>query len=655
MDQLKESVVGVGVMSGTSLDGIDVAIVHFEPACSSLRVLHYAEHEFPPSLRTRVLAAISSSVPASEWCRLNVDLASAFSSAVSSSLVSSGSPCPLFVACHGQTLWHSPGATLQLGDGPSLLHGLPLGVRFAVTNFRTADVAAGGQGAPLVPFFDQFAYGEEKEGLALLNIGGIANVTLLTPGLPPLGFDTGPGNVVADTLCSTLFAQPCDRDGQFSGRGTVLAAVLARMRELAGPFLALQKGPRSTGRELFGAGFAKTILEEFGGSCDGHSLVATAVEFTAETLWGAIESSGRKVGKLVVGGGGGRNPTLMKRLAEMSGLPCVRQEEHPSSRVAGLTGDNKEAVAFALLGMASLLGMPANLPSVTGAAFPVVLGQISCRPGPALFATTTKENKSESDRRDVHATARVGFEANVDAYVRGRPEYPLSAVRPEVEALPEGAEVADLASGTGKLTSALLACGLGRVLAIEPAAAMRKAFSARFPGLRVEEGTAEAMPCQDGSIDAVFVGQAFHWFATVGALREIHRVLRPGGRLVLIWNLEDEAVPWVASLRALYERYDGGIPQFRLGLWRRVWETAEAKSLFRVVAERQEQHVPRASRQQCWDRIVSKSYISALDEKEQNKLREQCERVLDGVFAGVAPNGTVEYPQKTTVFTAEKI
>ena len=638
-------------MSGTSLDAVDVAVVRFPAgAVRSAELLAYCEQPFPPELRRRVRAAMEGGSTA-ELCLLHSELGALFGSAVAATLAAHPLlPPPLFVASHGQTLFHAPErhATLQLGEAAVILERVP-GVSFVVSNFRAADVAAGGQGAPLVPFFDQWAWGGDARPLALANAGGIANVTLLGGGAETLAFDTGPGNVVADALCQALRGLPCDRDGSVSGAGKVLPEVLWAMEALGAPFLAKRDGPRSTGRELFGDAFVRALLSRFGTSERSEDLVATAVEFTAATLWRAVVDSGRRPVVLAVAGGGARNPTLMRRLAELAGpgTQVVAQEQLPQC-VAGLTAENKEATAFALLGLATLLGVPGNVPSATGASRAVVLGQVACRA--ASLLTTPR----------VHATAQAGFAQNVEAYQRGRPEYPMDLVSGALEEAARDAgrpvaelAVADVGAGSGKLTVALAACG-ARLVAVEPSAAMRAACARQCPEVPQLEGTAEALPLADESQDVLFFGQAFHWCASLDTLREARRVLRRGGRIALIWNSEEEGVAWAAELRVLLAPLEAAVPHYRSGEWRRVWATAEATAWFEVLPERQVRQAPRVTRQQCWDRVLSKSYVSALEPAAQQRLRAQCEAVLERPFAGLPPEATVECPLETLLFTAVK-
>lgn len=254
----------------------------------------------------------------------------------------------------------------------------------------------------------------------------------------------------------------------------------------------------------------------------------------------------------------------------------------------------------------------------------------------------------------VHAVAAKGFEAQTQAYDLGRPTYPGPVVASAVEALAlaRDARVLELASGTGKLTAALLPA-LGphvHLVAAEPAEEMRRSFAAKYPELELVAATADALPFGDASMDAIFVGQAFHWFANVASVTEMARVLKPGRALVLVWNLEDNTVRWIARLRHLYEAFEGDTPQFRLGLWRHVWRTPEAERLFEPLCEHTHTHVLHVTRAQIWARIVSKSYIAILSPAEQDALRAQVEAVLQEELGDKHEN--IPYPQITTIASA---
>lgn len=253
----------------------------------------------------------------------------------------------------------------------------------------------------------------------------------------------------------------------------------------------------------------------------------------------------------------------------------------------------------------------------------------------------------------VHDVAARGFEVNVAEYERARPTYPLSAVKEIIGGVaPTTLPVLDLACGTGKLTHELVKFSLPALEALEPSVAMREFFQAKFPALTVREGTASHIPAADGTFAAIFVGQAFHWFDTEEALCEMHRVLRPGGKLALIWNLEDDSVPWVKKVRGEYERYDQVAPQFRRGTWRNVWKGELARSLFKEPMEKEFTHSLMMDHQRVWERVKSKSYIGILPADEQERLKACIDRILQAHIG--APGPEFPYPQKTTTFIAWK-
>jgi anhydro-N-acetylmuramic acid kinase len=275
-----------------------------------------------------------------------------------------------FVASHGQTVWHEPGrATLQLGDAAVLAE--RLGVR-VVSDFRARDVAAGGQGAPLVPLADVMLFGHEERGRLLLNIGGMANVTWVprrgvTEGA--VAFDTGPGVAVIDAITRRIDPDAVfDRDGERARRGRPAQKLLEEL--LADPFFD-QPPPKSTGRERFGIDYADRLLARVrGGGGSENDAVATATALTAASIARAVA---RWPGaELVISGGGARNPALVERLATLVQPSPIVLFDH-----LFFDGDAKEAVAFAFLGHQSILGLPGNLPAATGARGPRVLGHIT--------------------------------------------------------------------------------------------------------------------------------------------------------------------------------------------------------------------------------------------------------------------------------------
>jgi anhydro-N-acetylmuramic acid kinase len=378
-----------GIMSGTSADGIDVAVVRIAPGKLRPRVTLLA-HEgfaFPAALRRAVLAAMNASaISTAELARLNWRLGLAYAEAVSATLAQHKVKLDL-IGCHGQTLYHKPRAegyagrrfscTWQLGEPAVIAAAIGVPV---VSNFRPADMLAGGQGAPLVPLLDYVLFADAKRGRVLQNIGGIANLTAIPAGAAAdavIAFDTGPGNMVVDALAQELFNKKFDRNGNIAAQGAVLAPVLAEA--LRNSYFK-QKPPRTAGREQFGRAYAAKFLAE----CRRYSkrpedALATATALTAETIARSYKTyvlrgmKGRAV-DYIVSGGGARNATLMAMLAaRLEPLGC----ELAASEEFGLPAEAKEAAAFALLAWQTWHHLPGNLPRATGAARPVVLGQVT--------------------------------------------------------------------------------------------------------------------------------------------------------------------------------------------------------------------------------------------------------------------------------------
>jgi len=253
----------------------------------------------------------------------------------------------------------------------------------------------------------------------------------------------------------------------------------------------------------------------------------------------------------------------------------------------------------------------------------------------------------------VHDEARRGFGTAraVAAYERGRPGYPAEAVAELVEALRvgPGARVLDLAAGSGKLTRQLVGSG-ARLVAVEPSAAMRDRL-ASVAGVRVLDGTAEAIPLPDGSLDAVTVGQAFHWFDGPRAVAELHRVLRPGGRVGLLWNVRDESVGWMAKLTAIVDRYAGDTPRYRDGRWRAAFDAAPG---FTPLAERRFGHAHHLDRAAVVDRFASISFVAALPEATRGWVLAEIEAVLTAEPSLAGP-GPIAVPYRTDLFWTERL
>jgi anhydro-N-acetylmuramic acid kinase len=377
-----------GVMSGTSADGIDVALVRIAPgrARPALKLLAHEGFRFQKALRTAILAAMNAaSTSTAELARLNWRLGLAYAEAVEETAARHGVKLDL-IGCHGQTLYHQARAetyagrtfacTWQAGEAQAIAARLGVPV---VSNFRPADMLAGGQGAPLVPLLDYVLFADAKRGRVLQNIGGIANLTAIPAGAQAdslIAFDTGPGNMVIDWLAQELFGKAFDRNGALAAKGAVLRPVLESA--LHHSYFKL-KPPRTAGREQFGTAYAAEFLKACRRvSKKNEDALATATVLTAETITRSyerfvLERMKTRSIDYIVSGGGARNRTLMRMLeARLQPMGCVLA----SSEKFGLPAEAKEAAAFALLAWETWHRRPGNVPSATGAKKPVVLGQV---------------------------------------------------------------------------------------------------------------------------------------------------------------------------------------------------------------------------------------------------------------------------------------
>ena len=355
----------VGLMSGTSLDGVDAALVDFGGA--SPAVLAHVHHPFPATLRTELLAL--NSPGHDELARAAAcgnELARRYAAAVGDALARAAVAASEVraIGCHGQTVRHRPdaGYTVQLGN-TALLAELA-GAR-VVADFRSRDVAAGGQGAPLAPAFHAAVFGDRGEDRAVLNLGGIANLTCLPVAGDILGFDSGPGNCLMDLWTQSQRGQPFDEDGAWAAGARHDAALLAGL--LAEPYFALPP-PKSTGRDLFNEGWLRARLP---GTRDARQVQATLLELTARSIADALRRCCPGARRLIVCGGGARNRRLMDRLGELLAPLAVEASER-----YGIAPSLVEAVAFAWLARRTLQELPGNLPSVTGARGARVLGAV---------------------------------------------------------------------------------------------------------------------------------------------------------------------------------------------------------------------------------------------------------------------------------------
>jgi anhydro-N-acetylmuramic acid kinase len=353
----------VGLMSGTSADGVTAALV--EVSATGVVVKRCETYPYPARLKSRVLAAPSLLAP--ELSRLNFELGHAFAAAAVK--ISRGTR-PTVVGSHGQTVWHGPDAvppnTLQIAEPALIAERMKIPV---VADFRPRDMAAGGQGAPLVPAFDLFLFGRGPRR-AVVNVGGISNVSIVGDGKLRSAFDTGPGNALMDEAVrrATRGHAEMDRGGRLAARGRVDAGILTRL--LSHPFF--QKDPpKSLDRTTFGPGLLDARFPRVGAK-NLPDVLATLAELTACSIWtGVIENGGKDLAEIVVSGGGALNAHLMRRLAVLFFPVAVT-----TSAAHGLPVMSKEAACFAWLAARALDGEPNNCPAATGARGARVLGKI---------------------------------------------------------------------------------------------------------------------------------------------------------------------------------------------------------------------------------------------------------------------------------------
>lgn len=381
----------VGLISGTSADAISAAVCRIRGGGvpgpgrpgAEVALWHYHEHPYDPEVRRCVQQAEGLRVR--EIAELNVRVGALFAEACLAAIAAAGlEPGAIdLVGSHGQTLYHhssipgAPRATLQVGDGDQIAERTGLTV---VSDFRARDIAAGGEGAPLTPFADLILFapraGEPPRRRVVLNLGGIANITVLDPDPAQVfGFDTGPANTLLDRLATRLAGgvPACDRDGRLARSGTVNPALLEELLR-SDPFLA-RRPPKSTGFEMYGAAFlARAERAQRGSDAD---LMATLTEFTARTIALALERfvADPPPEEIIAAGGGVENPALMERIATaVAPVPVRRSDER------GVPSPAREALGFAVLASEALLGHPTTLPAVTGARHPAILGKWSFPP-----------------------------------------------------------------------------------------------------------------------------------------------------------------------------------------------------------------------------------------------------------------------------------
>ncbi len=405
-----ETLIVAGIMSGTSADGIDIALVRIGPVSTAdpetggpdaltLELLAHRAFPFCAELRRAVLAAQDArATSTAALARLHWRLGLSYAEAYRAMMAELLHPLPStlhplrvdLVGCHGQTIYHQAApeeyagerfaCTWQIGEMAPLAReaGVPV-----ISNFRPVDMVLGGEGAPLVPLLDLALYRHPERTRVLQNIGGIGNLTVVPPAgrpAPILAFDTGPGNMVMDALMSELFNRPYDADGAIAAAGRPVPEALAQLR--GHPFFS-QQPPRSAGREQFGPEFAARLLR----LCREHTpapsdAIATATALTADSIAEAFRRfvlpvCGESPIDLIVSGGGAKNLTLLRMLTDrLAGVRILRSDD--PSLPTPLPVEAKEAAAFALLAYMSRHRRAGNVPSATGASGPAILGQVTC-------------------------------------------------------------------------------------------------------------------------------------------------------------------------------------------------------------------------------------------------------------------------------------
>lgn len=382
----------IGLMSGTSHDGIDLAlakIVNNTPQQTpQITLLKYKTYPYQKEIREKISQAFNGST--AEVCRLNFELGEIFAQAILKFIKEADLTVGVIdlIASHGQTIYHIPptekasGSTLQIGEGAVIAERIGI---VTVSDFRVADMACGGQGAPLVPLADYLLFHKEGTVRVVHNIGGIANLTVVPQNLDEvIAFDTGPGNALIDEAVkiATDNKQSYDEDSKLALLGKVNDGLLAHL--LQHPYFA-QKPPKSTGRELFGKQMVHDIIEQFGiKKSDMFDLIATLTKFTAESIQLAYQQfvfPCYDIAEIIFTGGGTKNPMLMQNIQEVF---AVSKESKYCPKIStidkfGIPSEAKEALSFAIIGNETISGRPGNVISATGAKKPAILGKVNIK------------------------------------------------------------------------------------------------------------------------------------------------------------------------------------------------------------------------------------------------------------------------------------
>jgi anhydro-N-acetylmuramic acid kinase len=362
----------VGLMSGTSMDAIDAVLVCHDEHPPRIVARH--SHTIPEPLRHTLTTIVEGKYDGPKVWRLDVELGGLFADAVAELLrrAGVGAGDVTAIGSHGQTIYHgpedTPPVTIQIAD-PNVIAERS-GIT-TVADFRRRDLAAGGQGAPLAPAFHKAVLQSPGSARVVVNIGGIANITVLPkdPQAPVIGFDTGPGNALMDLWCGKHRGQPMDEDGRFAAQGSVAENLLAAF--LTDAYFG-KPPPKSTGREYFNLGWLQRFIEAAGCQADRpEDIQRTLLELTVAGIANAIAAHAPETEEVFVCGGGARNPVLMEALSN-----CMDGRAVSSTAKAGLDPRWIEAVAFSWMAKRTLAGEPSNLPTVTGARRAVILGAI---------------------------------------------------------------------------------------------------------------------------------------------------------------------------------------------------------------------------------------------------------------------------------------
>lgn len=372
----------VGLMSGTSLDGIDAVLceIHGSANTTTVKQLSFLTLPLPDSTQAKIKQCCQNNANVAQVCSLNFELGELFAKAAQAVCLQYGIETTQldYIASHGQTIYHIPrntaeyvASTLQIGESAVIAQrcGCP-----CIANFRVKDMAAGGEGAPLVPFSEYILYSKQDEAIALQNIGGIGNVTVLPAHASiddVFAFDTGPGNMVIDEAMQCLFNQPYDANGNTAEKGKLIIELVNELKQ--DPYIVMAP-PKTTGREVYGSEFTHNILNRYA-TYAPEDIIATLTWFTAYSIaenYRQFILPNHKLTQVVLGGGGAHNATLKQMLSdELAGIEVLCQED------LGYSSDAKEAIAFVILGNETMHHQFSNVPKATGASQKVILGNIT--------------------------------------------------------------------------------------------------------------------------------------------------------------------------------------------------------------------------------------------------------------------------------------